>query len=67
MYHLYFIIRDTYMTVAVRSKEWACDSSLAGITGSNPTACMGFWELCFPGTGLCVGPIPPPGDCMCGC
>jgi hypothetical protein len=46
----------------VRSKEWVCDLSLAGIAGSNPTAGMGFWELCFPGTGLCDGQIPPPGE-----
>jgi hypothetical protein len=39
------VICDKQIPVAVRSKAWACGSSLTGIVGSNPARGHGYLSL----------------------
>jgi len=50
------------VTVAARSKAWACGRSLAGIASSNPTGGVDACRKCcvLSGRGLCVGLVTRP-------
>ena len=60
---MYIVKLSLMIAVAVWSKAWVCDLSLAGIAGSNPAgAWMSVSCECFvlSDRGLCVGLIPRP-------
>jgi hypothetical protein len=48
------------MQVVLRSKEWVCSRSLAGIAGSNPARDMNVSCCVLSDRGICDGPISPP-------
>ena len=55
-----FVLDETRVPVAARSKAWVCGRSLAGFVGWNPGGAWMFvrCECClFSGKGLCVGLI----------
>ena len=52
------------LSYTISCLAWVCGHSLAGIAGSNPAGGMDVCrEYCvLLGRGLCVGPIPRPGE-----